>query len=436
MGIGGWSGAMISEIKLNFLGATFDRVGNLASMALVFWALTQSVPLQEFGLFVLVYSLMSVFLAFSQFGLNEILVKEIVLREDQEARLVTSGWGLRATVTLSLIFPFWISANFVTSDSELAGQLLTPFSLILVFRTTDVIKSVYESRSQLWVLSFPQAVVQILFCIAKLMVVFQTGDIVFLAWVMCVEFAVLTVLFIVLYCSRNGALLPRDSLMDCMTDLFNQGLPLAISALAVVFYLRTDQIMIGAILGEGQLGLYAPVVMISEVWYLIPVVLVTAFFPRIMSSFDIDNARYLHGAHRLLFQITALTLGFLVVILFLAEALLATIFGDQFGDAAVVLQIYAFSALFVAHGLISSRMLIMENLYHLVWIRTAFGAVTNIGLNLILIPTYGLIGAALATSISYFLVVVFTLVDRRAFHICRIMVYSFVPVMPQSSKSS
>jgi O-antigen/teichoic acid export membrane protein len=52
-------------------------------------------------------------------------------------------------------------------------------------------------------------------------------------------------------------------------------------------------------------------------------------------------------------------------------------------------------------GAASGQYLIAENFNKLTFVRTGFGAIVNIALNLVLIPKMGMMGAAIATLIAY-----------------------------------
>jgi O-antigen/teichoic acid export membrane protein len=77
------------------------------------------------------------------------------------------------------------------------------------------------------------------------------------------------------------------------------------------------------------------------------------------------------------------------------------IFGNEFQSAAPVLTIYIWAGVAVFLGVASSQYLITENFTKLSFFRTLIGMVINVILNLVLIPKYGIIGAAYATLISY-----------------------------------
>jgi len=77
------------------------------------------------------------------------------------------------------------------------------------------------------------------------------------------------------------------------------------------------------------------------------------------------------------------------------------LFGNAYVQAGSVLSIHIWSGLFVFLGLASGKWFIIEGLQRYSFYRTLFGAVANIVLNLIMIPKFGVLGAASATVISY-----------------------------------
>ena len=73
----------------------------------------------------------------------------------------------------------------------------------------------------------------------------------------------------------------------------------------------------------------------------------------------------------------------------------------EYAAAAPILVIHTWASIFVFMGVAGTQWLVMENLQIFSLEKTLLGALSNIGLNLILIPEYGAVGAAYATLISY-----------------------------------
>ena len=92
---------------------------------------------------------------------------------------------------------------------------------------------------------------------------------------------------------------------------------------------------------------------------------------------------------------------------FLANDIIKLLFGAQYQAAAGVLRIYIWAGVFVFLGVVSSQYLVAENYTKISFFRTLIGAIVNVILNIVLIPKYGINGAAFATLISYSVVTFF-----------------------------
>ncbi|GAG14193.1 unnamed protein product, partial [marine sediment metagenome] len=86
---------------------------------------------------------------------------------------------------------------------------------------------------------------------------------------------------------------------------------------------------------------------------------------------------------------------------FLADDIIRLLFGVQYGNAAGALRIYIWAGVFVFLGVASGQYLVAENYTRISFFRTFIGCIVNVILNIILIPRYGINGAAIATVVSY-----------------------------------
>ena len=98
---------------------------------------------------------------------------------------------------------------------------------------------------------------------------------------------------------------------------------------------------------------------------------------------------------------------------FLSNWVVTMLFGRAYALAGSVLAIHIWSGLFVFLGFASGKWFIIEGLQRYYFYRTLFGAVVNVVLNLIMIPQFGVIGAASATVVSQGCANVFFNVSNR-----------------------
>jgi O-antigen/teichoic acid export membrane protein len=91
----------------------------------------------------------------------------------------------------------------------------------------------------------------------------------------------------------------------------------------------------------------------------------------------------------------------IVLFLLLAKPIILFIFGTKFIDAAPCLQILMISFPVTFQELLMNNFLISIKRQKLILVCNTLCLITNLGLNIWLIPTYGAIGASWATAIAY-----------------------------------
>ncbi len=177
--------------------------------------------------------------------------------------------------------------------------------------------------------------------------------------------------------------------------LLAQSWPILLSGVAVFVYLKTDQIMLGWMLGPEAVGVYTTALRLAEPWQALWVVIPVALFPAL--------ARLQTGAQRLeamqkqLDVLFVLSACVALPTTLLADTIIGIVFGSQYAAAGPMLAVLAWSPVFAALGAASGRWMVLENLNRHVFSRTLLGALLNVALNILLIPRFGGIGAAWAS---------------------------------------
>ena len=164
--------------------------------------------------------------------------------------------------------------------------------------------------------------------------------------------------------------------------------------------MKIDQLMLQNMKGVKESGAYATVAQLSEAWNFIPAVIVTSLFPAILNAKRDDIRRYKKRIQHLYDLMVYISTPVAIVITFLSPYIYK-LYKPEYAYAAPVLSVHIWSGVFVFLGVANAQNLIAENFNVFSFIRTGFGAIVNIILNLILIPHMGMMGAAIATLIAY-----------------------------------
>jgi O-antigen/teichoic acid export membrane protein len=130
------------------------------------------------------------------------------------------------------------------------------------------------------------------------------------------------------------------------------------------------------------------------------VALMGALFPVLWSRRS-DAAAYSRSLQGSLDALVAMSLTLAVLVQFIGGPLVELLFGARFAASAPVLQIHIWAGVFIFMRALLSRWLLAEDLLRFSLVTHVTGAVMNVVLNLLLIPRYGAVGAAIATVIAY-----------------------------------
>jgi O-antigen/teichoic acid export membrane protein len=177
--------------------------------------------------------------------------------------------------------------------------------------------------------------------------------------------------------------------------------PLALTATFILIYTRIDQIMLFSMKGPELLGYYASAVRLTEALSIIPVAFMASVFP-LFSKYFVTSGKKLEEAYKLSFKyMSTLIIPIAVGTSVLSAPVIKSFYGEQFISSIPALRILIWSEIFVFLGSVHINVLISTGLQKFDFIFTSSGAIVNIILNLLLIPHYGIVGASIATLISY-----------------------------------
>ena len=389
----------------------FEKIARMAFMVTIWAYVARYLGPEQFGLFNYALSFVFLFSIWADLGLEPIVVRELV-HDDQSADFRFSG--REGSIMGSAFILKFIGAVLavlgvvVITDIfsiEWTTRIIILFmSLRLIFASFRVIDfyfqakvlskyTVYSLLSSLMITAF----LCLIFIRLKL-------SLIFFVWAVIVEAIVTAIGLLVAYRWNHKKITAWKIDRREMLRLLKDSWPLMISGGAIAIYMRIDQIMIKSMLDVASVGYYSSAVRVSEAFYFIPMVLTSSLFPAIVSAKLKDERLYQERIKKLFAFLVGIALVIAVSVSVIAKPAILLLYGAQYAPAIGVLSIHIWASLFVFLGVGVSKWMISENLQIYYMINTLLGAVTNILLNLFLIPRYGILGTAIATVISQFVV--------------------------------
>jgi O-antigen/teichoic acid export membrane protein len=357
----------------------------------------------QYGLLNFSSSFVALFFAVSILGLDAIVVRDLVRYPGEINELLGTTFLLRLLAG-GVMFVAACLTIFILRPQEPTTHILVMLSGgMLFFQAVDVIDLWFQSevRSRYVVMAKNGA-----FLLAALVrggLVLNRAPLIAFAVANLLEFALGAAGLVVFY-QRNGQAITRWRVRAAkIRQLLTECFPLIMAGIVYMVYMRIDQVMLGQMVGDREVGIYAAAVRISEVWYFIPAAVVSSVFPNIVKARESDENEFYQRLQKL-FNILAF-MGYAVAVpaTFCAGLVVTLLFGKEYSSAGPMLAVLIWAGVFTNLFVARNTYLLAMNWSKLLFVTTLVGAASNVVLNLILIPRYGGLGAALSSLISYWL---------------------------------
>jgi O-antigen/teichoic acid export membrane protein len=355
---------------------------------------------EQFGLLSYAQSFVFLFTAIATLGLDGIVVRELVKDESRRDELLGTAFGLKLIGAILILPSLWLAVQLTSNDAH-TNLLVFIIASATIFQSFNVIDFYYQSKVQSKYVAWANSLTLGLSSAIKIALILNEAPLTVFAAMVAFDAIVLAAGLVFFYKVSSQKKLFNWSFKGSIAkNLLIDSWPLILSGLVVSVYMKIDQVMIKQMLDTEAVGQYAAAVRLTEVWYFIPMEIANTLYPAIESAKKISEEHYLNRMQKLYDVLAWMAILLAVVVYFLSESIISVLYGNQYLEAAPVLGLYFWSAIFVFIGVASSKWFVTENLQIFSFYRTLAGVITNIALNLWLIPVYGIWGAALATLIS------------------------------------
>jgi PST family polysaccharide transporter len=184
--------------------------------------------------------------------------------------------------------------------------------------------------------------------------------------------------------------------------LLVQSWPLILSNLVVVLFMKIDLVLLDVLSNPAELGRYVGAARISELWYAIPTVISVAILPGLIQKKKISQNAYLVTLEKWLRLSFWLSAAIAILVTLTAHLIIPFLYGDSYRSASWMLMIHVWAGIPVFLCIVLVQYLFVEGEYKIYLYANLYGLLVNVAINIFLIPSYGGIGAAIATVAAYF----------------------------------
>lgn len=378
-----------------------EKVFRLAIALTIGVLVTRYLGPEDFGIFSYAQSFVALFTAFSSLGLTDILVRELLKSKENHYELIGTTFWLQTlgSCFIMLCLSIYVLTN---TDEPLTNQIILMVGTTTYFQSFAVITGYFNSEVKSRFAVIPAFLGVIISSLLKIYLIWQRAPLLYFVYVLVFDTLFLALGQIYFYIQSNHTLRKWAFKWSTAKALMKDAWPLILSGIVISIYMKIDQVMIKELINNSAVGQYAAAVRLSEAWYFIPMIICTSLFPAILNAKAKSDQLYRQRMANLYDLMVFLGLVVVIPVVLLADWGIQFLYGSDFYQTASVLKIHIWAGVFVFLGVANQKWFISENLQAYNIACLGIGMLVNIVLNFILIPKFGIAGAAYATLASQF----------------------------------
>lgn len=384
----------MNELK-NIAWLLSDKVFKLSLGLFVTLVIANSMGSELFGHYNYILSIWFLMIPFATLGMDNNLTKEFVRSKNKV--VFTNAIVIKLLLSVIIfIIPFFI--YLVNSDDVFL--YVAAVNVSYIFKSSDVIRYYWESKLENKLNAIIESITFFVANALKLYVVLYIPDVFYLIVIVLLEAVIYAMLVFFTYKMNKLDLFDLGSFdFKYVSKLIKQSLPLMLSTLSVVIYMKSDQLMLAYLSDYQQVAIMSLAVKFSQSWYFIPTSIITVLFTGIAIKYNngISMTRELTNIYSMLNLVSL----FAILLMFIFVKYFSSFMvNSEYNGVQNVLLVHMFGGFFVCINTLRSRVFSLKENQKYVLYLTMLGAFLNVILNLIFIPKFSAIGAAYSTLIS------------------------------------
>ncbi|MBN2059404.1 MAG: flippase [Deltaproteobacteria bacterium] len=374
--------------------------------------LARRLAIEDFGLFYAIIGFLAPIGPLKNLGFSRAITRFVpIFNKKGELQRIKEAlnWGILLSLGTSaiLLIPFFLLAGVIEEKFFHAPGASGPFRIMLIYFVTGALAGVFTSffhgLKKTVLISFHEVFIPLITLV--LLLPLRTLDISILCSIRAsAEGIALSALIIIML--KTFPYIETKSSLTCdgFKLLLGFGLKAITSPLVNRVLGRLDIIILTYLQGLTQVGLYSAAQPFARLFMIFG-----SSIGKMMLPYSSEWS--LSGGHdeprRILASIQRLTLFLLmpmaVLFFLLSEGLMDLFFGKIYEEGSMVVRILVFGSLLHGLTIINTNVIIGSGHPLKITKMTIVSSLFNLAGNIILIPLYGMNGAALSTLIAYFL---------------------------------
>ena len=369
--------------------------------------LSRYLGVEWFGKFNYIFAFFYFFLSLNDFGVNTIVVREVSQQRERAGEIIGAILSFKLLLAVLSMVIAWITIGLMDFPTDLRNAL-SVFALILpltALQLPSVMYSILLKTDRLSMLTILNKGMGVLLMMGVVLARYRLTA-------LTAALILAEAVFLVILLRDTRALVHPIWRINpkLWANVLRSSIPLGIAGLFGAIVNRVDFLMLERMTDLHQLGLYSAAYKVTGLLEIPPLMMMGIIYP-LMSRYARENPAKL----RMLYKKSTLGLTMVAIIIGLVATVFAPmivriVFGRQFLGTDRCLRVLVWATVCLYAALSGGNLLISMGKELVSLSILASAALINVTLNLLWIPRRGFVGAAWATTFTFFFILVATTV--------------------------
>ena len=352
----------------------------------------------NYGLINYAASLSSYVLPIMQLGLSATLVKEIINAEDAEGEVLGTALGLNFVSSLLAIGGVLAFSSIASKGETETIVVCVLYSIFLIFEALEMIQYWFYAKLKSKYTSITMLVAYALTSVYKIFLLVNKKNVYWFALSQAIDYCIIAVTLLVIYKKIGGK--PLSFSFARIKPLLSRSWPYILSSMLLMVFTQTDKLLLKHLVDDQATGYYAAACACAGMTIFVFNAIIDSFQPIILAAKKVDQKLFETNMVRLYACVIFLSILQGIGITLLADIVIKILYGSEYLAAVNPLRLMIWSNAFYYLAAVRNVWILAEEKQRYLWVINLFGAIVNILINVLLIPVWGAIGAALASLIT------------------------------------
>lgn len=328
-------------------------------------------------------------------GLDGILVQELTENMEKSGEILGTALilrGISSIISAAVLFVLVITAG---KDDPMLQTAVLLYSVGMVVQSAEFLQYWFQSRLQFRITVSVALAAAMVMAGYKLYLIMTGKSICWFASAVLAEQIPAACLLFLMYSRTGGTKLNFSR--EMAVALLKKSCHFILPGLMVAVYAQTDKIMLGQLTGEKEIGYYTAAGSVCSGWCFVLIAVIESAVPEIVRIYRQNPAQFDRKNRQLYAGIFYLSGIVSTGLCLFADPLTVFFYGNAYAPAAKTLRILTWHTGFSYLGVARNTWIVChERQRYLIWCYLS-AAISNVGLNLLLVPRWGALGAAAAS---------------------------------------